>query len=85
MTTSTAAWLQAAGLSACLADKLSGVPLEQLKRLMLSDFDRLGVTDYKEKQLLYKTLRSSPSAAPSEPTSLGSTPQLTPQPSTGPR
>lgn len=61
------------GLSPAACSALSALSVQQLRSLMISDFDRLGVTEMGDKQRLFRALRQL-----SEPS-----PQLTPQPSGG--
>ena len=68
----TAEWLEAAGLGG-LTERVGHLTLQQLRGLLISDFERFGVTDMGDKQKLFRALQITKTNSPS--------PQLTPQPS----
>lgn len=79
----TADWLRAAGLGT-LETRVGHLSLSQLRSLLISDYDRHGIKDMREKQRLFRALNdlrpaNYADAAPSPPQ------QLTPQPSGGDR
>ena len=52
----TAAWLEGLGLSSGAAAQLSGLSVQELRSLMISDFERFGVRDMADKQRLFRAL-----------------------------
>ena len=74
MTTTTVQWLEAAGLSPDTCAKVASLSLGQLRRLMISDYERYGVRDMAEKQRLFRVLQASHVGTPPS-----TSPQLTPQ------
>ena len=77
---SAAQWLQAAGLPHPLCDKLSHLTLGQLRSLMLSDFERFGISNMAEKRQLFRALQQVKNRSTATPPSY-SPADLTPQPS----
>lgn len=74
MTTTDMEWLEAAGVSAETCSKISHLSLKHMRKLMIADYERFGITDMAQKQRLFRALQGS--APGVQPTG---SPPLTPQ------
>lgn len=74
MTTTDMEWLEAAGVSAETCSKISHLSLKHMRKLMIADYERFGITDMAQKQRLFRALQGS---APGVHTA--GSPPLTPQ------